>query len=348
MATLLTIRFQFKAPLHIGSVRADFDATEQMIHSDKLYAAILQAWQQLGMSEEIDQVQSSQSFALSSLFPYTKAGDAFVYLFPKPYGFLNDDSLDDGEKPLPKKFKKVQYFDQTYFQYFLHKTPITLPYQEDVRGEFLTKYKIDEKFMQRKVYPRAAVPRNQRDDTTIYYLERIFFAPGSGLYTIVHFEDDDMITPVLAALQFLGDEGIGTDRHVGNGQFEISASKESPIDDLPSSSQLLNLSLFCPADAKQLQSMLGADTQESASNVRFEIVKRGGWITSDPYSSLRKKSINMFREGGVFHQPQSQATNQWQVLGKRVDLTPDSEELAKPLLHPIIRNGKSLFIPVIV
>jgi CRISPR/Cas system CSM-associated protein Csm4 (group 5 of RAMP superfamily) len=80
---------------------------------------------------------------------------------------------------------------------------------------------------------------------------------------------------------------------------------------------------------------------------RFELIRRGGWITTQPYMTYRKKSIQMFREGSVFSLPKTRAVveNSFKA-GKTVDLRPELPEGMKQVEHPVWRVGKSIFIPV--
>jgi len=44
-------RLVFETPLHISDVREDYSKSEQRIHSDTLYAAVMQAWAMLDKSD---------------------------------------------------------------------------------------------------------------------------------------------------------------------------------------------------------------------------------------------------------------------------------------------------------
>jgi len=130
-------------------------------------------------------------------------------------------------------------------------------------------------------------------------------------------------------------EGIGTDRNIGNGFFEVSTD-EIEIN-LPESEYYSNLSMFCPESESQLMEMLSDD------NVAYDFTKRGGWITNPPHNTIRKNTIHMFTPASVFKLSENQQN--LTIRGKIVDLKPDLQFEPK-IEHPVWRNGKSLFIPV--
>ncbi len=357
---LALIKFRFAEPLHIGTVRADYDSSQSMIHSDTLYSAIIQAWSVLGLLEKTKnytQPKEHLGFTLSSLFPFyqkDKSSEA-IYFFPKPIG-----AIPPTDYTTSKKVKKIQYLDTGYFKKLLEKGEIEKP-EEKAQGIYLTDNDdFKEKdingeltegegrtFMQKKVFPRVYVPRtgevetvNNRlqllTDTRIYYIERLFFKGESGLFCLVKLEGKGKAREInkerlKAAIKLLGDEGLGTDRRVGNGRFDIDFEVDfidnfTEFDQLPSSKHQVNLSLFCPKDSQVL----------SQSLVRYEIIKRGGWITADNYLTYRKNAIYMFKEGSIFKSGTSPE-------GKTVDLAP--KKTPRAVQHPIYRVGHSLFLP---
>jgi CRISPR/Cas system CSM-associated protein Csm4 (group 5 of RAMP superfamily) len=111
---------------------------------------------------------------------------------------------------------------------------------------------------------------------------------------------------------------------------------------------MVSLSLFCPEDEEQLKVMLGEKPGDSS----YELVNRGGWITSPGLGKVRKRSIYMFSEGSVFKMSADPVSGGCITLGKTdIDLSPwkDLEEGNRPKrdLHKIYRSGKALFLPLI-
>lgn len=322
-------RFHFNTPLHLGNARADYDSSENALHSDTLYSAIIHAWSVLGIDIP-DYTKQDLGFTLSSLFPFyqKEKNSECLYFFPKPTGKLLPK--DYGKH---KDIKKIQYLDQIYFQQCLEQGDILdmESKADNIKGAYFSQNKdFDASFMQKKVYPRTRISRTGADDTEIYYIERIFFTGKSGLFCL--FEgSDEVYQKVKFALEYLQSEGIGTDRHVGNGLFELEEANVF-LASAENSDYCVNLSLFCPENEVQLNEMID-------KNSKWELLKRGGWITQEPFLSYRKNSVYMFKEASIFKMPDDKKGVF--SLGKTVDLKPDIIEN-----QPIFRVGKSLFLGI--
>jgi CRISPR type III-A-associated RAMP protein Csm4 len=324
---LNVIRLNINTPLHISNIRGDYNTTEHILHSDTLHAAIMQTWAVLGKSEWI---LAEPEYCFSSLFPFSTVNGKMVYFFKKPYQYCMgaNENMLEGEPGVAKKFKKVQYFDKEHFELAINAKYNATP--ECVKGVYLTKQNIDPDFISPYVTPRIRWHRNEEEDTEIFYMERLYFREGSGLYFIVQ-ADDLWKGRILTALNLLSENGLGTDRAIGNGRFtfqEDVIELEIPKD----ASHCLNLSLFCPQDANQVEGMLG-------DSCGYDFFQRGGWI-GEPHNTYRKKSIYMFTEGSVFTKPVEGVKS----MGKSVDLRPDATPVN--VEHPVYRVGKSLFIPI--
>ncbi len=320
------IRLNINHSIHLGSHREEYDRSDSIMHSDSLYSAIIAAWAVLGVEHPVLESTADQipdlGFAITSLFPFFResASAKPLYFFPIPQQRLNDaDRI---------QFRGKKWMSTGVFIQYLKTGNLQGP---KISGEFLTPYTVfNPKFMQNEAQPRAYVPRlNEEEiDTEIFYIDRIFFAKHCGLFGLAIFNNDDIRDKVMLALDYLQDAGIGTDRNVGHGQFEFEMDAFNRFDDLPDSDYAMNLSMFLPERQVQLVQML--DDQCS-----HDIVKRGGWITTEGLLSYRKDSVYMFREGGVFKTKES-------VAGGTVNLRPS----VLSHVDPILRVGRSVFLPV--
>ncbi|MCB0522496.1 MAG: type III-A CRISPR-associated RAMP protein Csm4 [Lewinellaceae bacterium] len=332
MMEILT--FNFTTPLHIGTVKAEMDTSESILHSDSLYAAIVHAWAQLGVNlYDIVDEGGGPKFALSSMFPFCTVEGKEIYFLPVPKGVLKPDLADTNTGQ--KDIDKVQYMDMDWFRQLQPAGSLKIK-KSDIKGKYLTAVEgFDERFMSREVYPRVKVPRDQeREDPSPYYLERIFFQQGAGFYCLAIWDTPSVKQNVLAALRYLGDEGLGTDRHVGNGMFEVKESKSGAGFLLSNDSAYkTNVSLFCPPKPSVLQDMLGGQAAYDLP------IKRGGWMSRENYLSYRKKAVFMFREGGIFK------TNET-VVGQTVNLAPERTPRQLPEGESVWRCGKSIFLPI--
>lgn len=340
--TTRLFRFKFTTPLHIANVRADYDRSETMLASDTIYAAVMSAWATLGMEHWIT---PELEFALSSLFPYYchQKSKQLSYFLPKPAGALKATNATQY-----KKIKKVRYIDVALFAQWAAGKPIqpdqnlqagdfylsTLPADKDERNTLAN-------FISKEVYPRVRVPREEGKDAEPYYIERIWFAEGSGLYCLFVGSEEDY-RKVKTALNFLQYEGIGTDRHVGNGLFELEESELPQAFKFAAKqpTHLVNLSLFCPESSEQLESLLPVGD----IHIAYELVQRGGWITTEPFLTLRKKYVHMFREGSIFAKTaQISDGEDFSIAGAIHNVRPDWNDAN---LHPVYRSGRAIFVPV--
>jgi CRISPR type III-A-associated RAMP protein Csm4 len=325
--TFTTYLLYFKTPLHIGDVRPDdYGKSETFIRSDTFVAAITAM---LGKMERIAETWNGKfDFQISSLFPFTTVENEAVYFFPK----LSKPFLLQKEISFAKKMKKLQWIDVHYFETQLNDFPFDDfgdDKQSHIQGAFCSKHKIS-KFIESQVSQRVRIPRERALDENPdpFYMERLFFKEGSGLFLLAVGDDFKLLEDALNLLQY---EGLGTDRTVGNGAFEW---KKKTLEILvPEGDYCTNLSLFCPEDKSQLENMLDEKST-------YDLIKRGGWITTEGFQTYRKKAIYMFAEGSIFK------GNSDKKGTPNIDLTPDATFIETQLDHKIYRSGQSIFLPV--
>lgn len=323
-------KLRFIAPLHIGDERADYSSSLQTIHSDTLYSAMISVLAKTG--SDIPE-KGDLGFAISSLFPYyqeNEKSDA-VYFLPK----LKAQSIPDKKlQDIAKKIKKVEWLDIAYFNKLISGERLFSENfnEEHLTGKYLSEAEIED-FIIKEVNPRVKVSRDFSKDAEPFYMERLYFKGHSGMYFIA--EGDT--SKIDLALNILKNEGIGTDRTVGNGYFEWS---EGSIDlQLGESGYISNLSMFIPENKEQLKSLLDSE------KIAYDFTKRGGWITDSGLNTFRKNSIYMFKEASVFATESN--VSKVDIKGKIVDLKPKLDYAnLKVSPHPIWRSGKAIFIPV--
>lgn len=350
MTTFTTYRLHFTSPVHFGDNREDYGISLRYIHSDTFHAALTACLAKTGT--EIPS-NGDLGFCCSSLFPFYQQDmhDAPVYFFPKPLG-MQQPVLKDLSKA--KKVKKVQWIDTSYLNRILWGEPLIQDDQDiqNIQSGFLSQrtLSVDESgkqnknsqvgnsvqedsfFMQAQISPRVKVSRSGEKDATPFYMERLSFKGTSGLFLLAK-GDTRLLEQGLA---ILSQEGIGTDRNVGNGYFEYEKGTME-IDIPKTGSHTLCLSTFIPESQEQLKEML------SGKNIAYDFARRGGWITDADHIGLRKNFIHVFLPGSVF----KSATTQGDILGKIVDLRPDLSSIKHvPIPHPIWRNGRALFLPI--
>jgi CRISPR type III-A-associated RAMP protein Csm4 len=187
------------------------------------------------------------------------------------------------------------------------------------------------KILTRQVQQRVYIPHSgeENQNSQPYFIERMYFAEKAGMFFMVQCSNKQLTDKLMVCMRVLGDTGFGTDKNVGNGQFDaVLEDLNIRVTDNPK--QKLALSLFCPQPE--------AVKPEFLIESSFLTIKRGGYIVSadeQKFRHFRKKSVHMFAEGSVFpyNIPDS---------GKIVDLKPETVSG----MHPVWRDGACLFLPV--
>lgn len=338
MATFKIYKLHFTAPLHIGDQHEDEGTSQKTIQSDAFYAALTSCLAKMGHQLPED---GDLGFIISSLFPFYQKDENSnpVYFLPMP---LNAKQGELKDNAMLKKVKKLHWIDSAFYGEILSGKSIfndTEEYYSYIQGTYLTKVQLPEdtqgstEFIRSEVSQRVTLQRRTgQDDAMPYYVDKVLFRHHAGLYFIA----DGNTALLEKALNILAMEGIGTDRNIGFGFFKYNQD-EMTIEVPDKANYQINLSLFIPKSKEQLTELINSDM------VAYDFVRRGGWITTYPYNSLRKDAIYGFLPGSVFHIDE---TDQPQNIGKIVNLRPRIGDLAPD--HPIWRNGKAIMLPMLI
>lgn len=336
-ATYKLYKLHFTSPLHIADRHEDDSNSLKTIQSDTLYAALMSCLAKTGSTIPDN---GDLGFTISSLFPYYQRGeDNLVYFLPMPMQARISELTDIS---MAKKVKRVQWVDAALYSRLLSGDSFfdgTDEFYPLIQESYLTNVVFPEdvngskEFVKSEVSQRVTLQsRTGEEDALPFYVDKIVFRYDSGLYFLAEGN-----TEILEkALNILSNEGIGTDRNVGFGFFKYSV--ESLTLELPEeASHQVTLSLFIPESKEQLNELLASD------DVAYDFTRRGGWITTHPYNTLRKNAIYGFLPGSVFCLKSSQSCS---FAGKIVNLKPEIGELTPD--HPIWRNGKAIMLPIIL
>lgn len=336
MAIFKIYKLHFTAPLHISDQHDDLGNSQKIIQSDALYAALMSCLAKKGENLPED---GELGFTVSSLFPYFQKDkeSAPVYFLPIP---MQSKQADLTDVTKAKTVKKVQWIDSNLYSSVLSGESLfegTDSYIQYIQGNYLTKYELPEDINDSKEFVKSEVSqrvtlmsRTGQEDAKPFYVDKVLFRYNAGLYFIA--EGDTSLLE--KALNLLSVEGIGTDRNVGYGFFDYTADTLSL--DLPKeANHLLSLSLFIPESKEQLEKLMNSEC------VAYEFVRRGGWITTYPYMTLRKNAIYGFVPGSVFRKDDENSVS---VIGKIVDLKPKTTEVE--ISHHIWRKGKAIMLPI--
>lgn len=327
-------KLHFRSPLHISKGKEDdYGESEQILHSDTLKSALFVCARKLFGTDKIgDSKAFFERFRLSSAFPFYK-GELF---FPKPMLRLQSFQKEEiSEEKQAKTHKKIGFLGQQYFEDLIGSNKMEIPKAHLFSGgKFLSNHTDlgnlgNESILASEVQQRVTIPADYSADPTPYYVDRIFFSDGAGLWFA--FEGNDETYNIIEkALKLLGDEGVGTDRAVGNGNFEVTNETLQLTLPVNATHQLL-LSLYCPQKSELNKSLLLSSS--------YGLLKRGGYLASPDkieHLTLRKKSVYMFLEGSVFETTQP-------LNGKIENLRPTYSGLSQD----VWRDGLAFSIPTL-
>lgn len=311
------VRLRFRQPLHLSRGKLNtYESSEQTLHSDTVQAALFVCALQL--YNEATALDFQDKVRISSAFPFV--GDEFW--LPRPLKLRLDD-----DPSTRKELKKIKYLKKAHFEQVLRgeKPPVS---------EILEYGDIWKQIWKEDVTQRVLIDRVNAGSTP-FYLEKLYPVNGHvdrGLFLLIKNEGFEA-AKLQSLFRLLGDNGIGLQRSLGNGTFDI---ENLEIEDfalsLPDSgSAWVNLSLYRPADEVQVGNI-------QLERSHYQLLKRGGWLSSPEdtqHMRLRKKSVLMFSEGSVL------AFDGDAPVGKIEDLDPREDDP-----HPVFRDGRGIFLPM--
>lgn len=329
-------KLHFKTPLHLSLGQNEvYESSHEILHSDTLKAAIYACGVQLYGKENMSK-DFLEAFSISSAFPFKGQ----EYFFPKPMSKLSltfESAQADKEAVAAKKIKKLGFIGKSFFEAILQGKEKMVKKNHIIQdGKFISELlSPTEKIMKAEIQERVNLRHLYENDTAQkdakpFQLERIYWEEGAGLYFLLQTPNDDVKKKVKSILRLLGDNGIGTDRNVGNGMFEVEEISHFTLNVPVNAARQMNLSLYLPQRVELSVQLL----DESA----YLLKKRGGYVASPEnpdHSSYRKRSIYMFSEGSVF--PKAN------LVGKLADIMPSVMHNS----HEIWRDGRALFVPMI-
>ncbi len=320
------IKLKNWSPLHLGIGKEDYDFSAPDLHSDSISSALAALRAQRGKTDDIESFLDA--FVLSSAFPFL--GEHLF--FPKTIGQINVEISGKEKQSSRKELKKIKYIEKDLWLQLLSGKCVIID-EKQLNGEFLLEKTTVDLFVkpfENQVTQRVTIPREEGQDAKPFFFNWTYFHENAGLFCILQTENDALREEIVDLFEELGETGIGSDRNVGGGKFEI---EEELIDFLPQTggNASMLLSLYIPL--KEEIQMLNLEKS------RYDLKQRGGFLagsSDEEFRHLRKKSIYVFGVGSVF--PTREC-----LKGKVVELTPKWNDSK---LHPVFRSGKPFYVSV--
>jgi CRISPR-associated protein Csm4 len=328
---LTAYRLACKGPIHLGTGReGDLADLDTLPRSDTLAAAIISVWRHVvpGVSQlDVTNLAEQPPFTISSAFPVLEVDQRWEPLIFTPVGIF--DRMANVPTSLRKEFKKVRFADTSSIQALLRGR---LPDRWSLVGETLLARDPTEELWSSQFRLRLQVDRlgDRPMEGRLYEFGGLHLGDQVRLSVLLDFFDGSCCRDVEAALRLLGDEGIGGDRTVGYGGFEIEHIDENFDPKLGAGARLC-LSLLHPSPNEVEQGLLDEPAE-------YLIAPRGGWATSTAGIGLRRKTVNMLVEGSLIRD-----LNRSRYGDSPVVLEPGD---GFGMDHPVFRPGGAVTIPI--
>jgi CRISPR-associated protein Csm4 len=279
---------------------------------------------QYGKSENVEKFLNS--FTISSAFPFWKES----YFLPKPQGKINVRVKGREEHEYRKKLKKVKFIESSLWQEIIKGITVTVD-DDQLQKDFLIKDSKDcSDIYKSRVMQRVSVPRCDGQHTVPFFFDWKFFDSQSGLYCLTD-ATGDLLDEIIQLFKLLGENGIGTDKNVGGGKFNVAYKKNFSLNFPDNANAEMLLSVYIPTEQELPELHL--------SESKYGLILRGGYIAGSQEESFRhllKKSIYMFGVGSTF-------TSSKPLQGKVVDLKPKWND---ERMHPVYRSGRPFYVPI--
>lgn len=312
------------SPLHLGEHGIGLEETAEFAHSDTLFGALCFGWAEAhgldALGELLGQfLAGTPPFIISSAFP--RLGE--VRLLPRP---LLPLPVGEGAA---ESLKDIRWVSEGVFRRWLAGEDLTGEVgPETVRGQVwvLAEEAVRLPRVRAEAWWTVALrPRVTLDRVTsasnLYYVGAVHFAPECGLFCAVMAGDDAAWVRVQAALEALGELGLGGERSLGFGRFAVKDA--GPWEVPAGKGRFVTLSLYHPTAAELGAGVLGEDAA-------YRLVVRSGWVASADWPARRRKWVRMLTEGSVL------VGDGARVYGDLADVTPDDRP---PDAHPVYRYG---------
>ena len=325
MATYTIVKLKNLTPLHIGTGKENYDFSADDLQSDTISAALAAIRAQSGKSYDIESFLNS--FSISSAFPYS----AQHYFLPKMQGKISIEVEGSSMESKRKELKKIKYIEIPLWEKINANEHVIVTEGQLQQNYLLSGINVFSQPAKSQVMQRVAIPRGDGQDAEPFYFNWTYFNQHGGLYFLLN-ASKEIEKEIIELFKLLGESGIGTDKNVGGGKFDVETDTIE-IKESPETNAIMLLSLYIPTN-EEIKII-------DLNNSRYQLLLRGGYMAGsieEKFRHLRKKSVYMFGVGSVF------PTNE-KLKGKVVNLTPKWNDA---LMHEVYRSGKPFYLPVII
>ena len=304
-------RLKFKTAAHFGT--NGLTETASTFCADTLFSALCLEAVRMSCLDTLIEAVRKDEVAFSDGLPYI--GD--TYYLPKPMLKITGKEDDEGNSVLKKAYKSLAYVPIDQFDVYINGKLDVLTVTQAFDDHFGTSYLLE----------KAAIGRNNGDQTRPFGVGLYQYQKGSGLYVIIGVTTDnqrELIDELMSALSLTG---IGWLVSVGYGKFEYDVA-ELPEDiklklDDKDADVYESLSVSLPKDDELLYVIEGAG---------YRMIKRRGFIASPAYAhtTQRKRDLCVMAAGATFKK---------RFQGQIADVSDGRD-------HPVYRYAKPMLMGV--
>lgn len=308
-------KFSFKTEVHFGN--GTLGQGVYTIFADTLFSAMCIEAQKKGCIDNLYQAVKHDHLLISDGFPFIN--DRF-YL-PKPCIKVSKDSSENLSKEnisARKKFKKLNYIAADLFDDYLKGRDIFDRNNFDNLGKSSLRTK-------------GAI-RNGTEETLPYHVGTFRFNDGCGLYFIINYDDDTVISMVDELISALSYVGIGGKRSSGLGRFDLTVLADGKK--IESVTKLLKKTSESKNGKMLLSVALPLDNElnDALADSQYLLVKRSGFTAPENNESelLKKKDLYVFSSGSYF----------------KNTFKGDVYDVSRGSSHPVYRYAKPMFMEI--
>lgn len=332
------------SPFHIQNNSANHESVENFVKSDTLSSALMHIWSLI--HGEIPGLPENLPFKVSSIFPAIENNGKIIKLFPKTktltFDWFKENSKNGLNEPNHKAWKKVAWMDEQLFRKSIEnptelksflpeiiESSIWLSDKQSPKSILL--FKTDER-------TRVVIDRVHASATPFHFIT-VMYAPTTRLFFLADVQKE-YEAEFETVLRVLGDEGLGGDKTLGMGRFEVQSIESFALPTAKNPNAYMCLGLLNPSKEEQVS------INWEASN--YTIVNRRGWVSKLP---LRRKATRMLDDASIVVTNMQLKGRILEVLNPN-DTTLPAEVASKlkesGLSHPIYRDGRTILIPMSV
>lgn len=353
MPTFEVYRLRLRGPVRVGERGVGMEGSTLTVPSDTLFSALCVAMRwQLGigwLDEWLAAYRAGRPpLLLSSTFPYVAAGDGqdnagqTWLCFPRPRLRLVEQPSRDaaGSEHDHKRVKKVRWVGEALFRNIVAGNATRHDLADDAVWESEGVWWAGAERPPRPAedpplwHSPEPVPRVTLDRVSmrsnLFRTARVAFrAAGplrAGLFFLVAWRDEQWREIFETSLRALGELGLGSERSVGFGQFELDDKAPQSVTFPDNGSHAVVLSFYHPTEA---------EIEHVLDDARIELASRRGWVTSPEGSGWRRATVRMLAPGSVVRRVND-------PLGHLVDVTPVGFTA-----HRVYRYGYALAVPCV-